>query len=568
MRLAFVLGIVITVITLTTYWQVGNHDFLNLDDNWFITDNTHVATGLSKDNILWAFTPVPDMGWFPLAWLSHMVDVELYGLDPRGHHLTNVAWHIAATLLLFVLLFRTTQAPWPSAFVATLFALHPAHVESVAWVAERRDVLCAFFGFLSLLTYAEYVSRRQITFYLSSLISFLLGLMSKPMLVTFPLVMLLLDYWPLYRYNRAAAAPGTQPQKILARAVREKIPFFACSLLSIAFTLSTPTLEEIVRIPSSIRLANATTAYLKYLGKLLWPTDLAVFYPLPETIPAWQTIASILFLLVATVTVIRSGRRHPYVVTGWFWYLITLLPVLGLVQISTYAIADRYTYLPAVGLFIVVAWTIPAVCAKLPYQREFMPLLAVFVIVTSTIVTWRQLGYWQNNITLYEHALRVTPGNILAHNNLGLSLAEDGRLDEAIAEFKKAVTLRPDFVEGYNNLGLTLAEKGALDEAIREYGNALAKRPNYLEALNNLGIAYKRKRDFTAAIRTYQRALEISPESYQVYNNLGVALQAAGSIDEAIEHYQKAIALEPDYDDARYNLNLALKRRAGAQGIP
>jgi len=568
MRLAFVLGIAITVLTLTTYWQVGNHDFVTLDDNWFITDNPYVATGLSKENIVWAFTPVPDMGWFPLAWLSHMVDVELYGLNPRGHHLTNVAWHVAATLLLFALLFRTTRAPWPSAFVAALFALHPAHVESVAWVAERRDVLSAFFGFLSLLMYAEYVSRRHIAFYLSSLGSFMLGLMSKPMLVTFPVVMLLLDYWPLNRYRLAEKGQGVKPQKIFARALGEKTPFFAGALLSVALALSTPSREEIVSIPVSERLANATTAYLKYLGKLFWPTDLAVFYPFPETIPAWQVIGSLLFLLAATIAALLAGRRHPYVVTGWLWYLITLLPVLGLVQISTYAIADRYTYLPATGLFIAGAWALPALCDKLPYRREVLALLTVFIVSASTIMTWRQLGVWQNSITLYAHAMSVTPGNILAHNNLGLSLAEEGRLDEAIAEFRKAVALSPDFVEGYNNLGLALAERGALDEAIREYGKALTKRPDYVNALNNLGIAYKRQGDLAAAIRAYQRALEISPESYQLYNNLGAALQAAGRIDEAIGYYQKALALKPDFADARFNLNLALKRRAGAKGTP
>jgi protein O-mannosyl-transferase len=531
MRSVISICIALVVLTLLVYWQVGNHEFINLDDNHFIADNVHVTTGVNQPNVISAFIPVPGIGWFPITFLSHMADVQMYGLNPRGHHLTNVFFHIASTHLLFILLFRLTTSPWKSAFVAALFALHPLHVESVAWMAERRDVLSAFFGFLTLIIYAEYVTKRKPLLYFLSIFTFVLGLMSKPMLVTLPAIMLLLDFWPLNRYVLNEKMPGEEIQRVnstLTSIFKEKIPFFVCSLISSIISINGPIMDGAVQpidLPLGLRMANATTAYIKYIGKMFWPTDLAVYYPFPPSIPLWQVICSLLILMIITAVFIRAGKRQPYLIVGWFWFLITLLPVIGLIQFGDHAIADRYTYLPLTGLFIVVAWGIPEFTKRLQYQLVILTLFAAITITISMALTWQQLKYWQNSISLYRQTLRVTDGSFLVHNNLGAALAEKGQLDEAMEEYKKALAIKPDDYMAHNNYGLALAGKGQIDMAIVEFRRAIVIHPNSIDSYNNLGIALAYNGHLEEAINEFLKALAINPDDERTRNNYGRALE-------------------------------------------
>jgi len=468
-RYVILISMALIIMTLAVYWQTGNHAFLNLDDNVYVTENPHVTTGITVANIIWAFTSVDEItsNWHPVTWLSHMADVQLYGMNPRGHHLTNVFFHTSCTVLLFLLFSRLTGALWQSAFVAAMFAIHPLHVESVAWVAERKDVLSAFFGFLSLLMYAEFTAKRKPALYLLALFSFILGLMSKPMLVTLPAVMLLLDYWPLERYRHEGEEQGLRH---LAGAVmdlvKEKIPFFACSLLSAVVTIYAQrkggAMHSLDDLPLMIRISNALIAYVKYIGKTVWPSDLAVYYPFPLSLPLWQVIGSLLVLLLLSAAAIRAGRRHPYFAVGWFWFIVTLVPVIGFIQVGTQSMADRYTYIPQTGLFIMAAWGVTELTVNVQYRQAILSLFAAAFIIISAALTWQQLGYWRDNISLFRHTLRVTDNNFVIHFNLGLALANKGYTDAAIEEYIKAFGVNPAFDNAHYDL------KSAIDQIKRQ----------------------------------------------------------------------------------------------------
>jgi hypothetical protein len=514
------------------YWQVGDHEFLNLDDNDYVTENSHVVTGITGSNILWAFSSTEAANWHPITWLSHMADAQIYGMNPRGHHLTNLIIHISSTVLLFLLLFRLTGSRWQSSFVAALFALHPLHVESVAWVAERKDLLSAFFWFLTLFLYSSYVTKRKPVFYISSLISFVLGLMSKPMLVTIPIVMLLIDLWPLNRYSLKEQEPvrrqllscATQ----LKALVQEKILFFACSIFSAVITIYAQhkggAISGFEATPFRLRVENAIVSYVEYIAKTIWPHDLAVYYPLPSSIPLWQIICSLLILLLVSVAVIWFGRQHPFLPVGWFWFIITLLPVIGLIQVGSQAMADRYTYIPHIGLFIIVAWGIPVLTKKLQYQQGIIALLAGVVIFSSAALTWRQLGYWRDDVSLYQRDLDVTTDNYIMHNHLGIIYRYKGELDSAIREYKMALAIEPNYPETHNNLGLALAGTGNRDAALKEFQIAIALNPNYSQAHNNLGVTLAGMGNLDAAIREYQAAITINPNDSDARDNMRNAL--------------------------------------------
>ena len=590
----------IAVITFTVYLQTGDHQFINFDDPSYVTENIHVSSGITGRNIIWALTSVDAFNWHPITWLSHMADVQFYGLNPRGHHLTNVMIHSVSSLLLLFLLFRCTGSLWQSAFVAALFALHPLHVESVAWVAERKDVLSAFFWFLTLLFYAEYVMKQKHSMYILTLISFMLGLMAKPMLVTLPMVMLLMDYWPLDRYRHGDREHGLRQLSGRVRPlIKEKIPFFACSLLSGIITIyaqhkggATSSLEA---LPFSFRIENALVAYVKYIIKTFWPNDLAVLYPITPLLPLWQVIGSFLVLLLISAVAIRARYRHPSFAMGWFWFLVTLLPVIGLIQVGGQSMADRYTYLPVIGLFIMVAWGVPELTKGLQFRKSILVLLAGAVIMASAALTWQQLGYWRDSISLYQHALHVTSGNYVIHYNLGVDLAGKGELDEAIQNYQAAIRIKPNYKEAHNNLGFVLAKKGELDAAIKEYREALLISPNDIKALCNLGDVFVQKGDLDTAIQEYQIALQtdtqnaevhiklgnalaqrvdldaaiqeylaairINPDSFESHNNLGVTLANKGRLDIAIQEYRAALRINPDNADAHNNLGVALTRK-------
>ena len=573
-RSIILLCLILFSVTLSVYWQTGNHEFLNFDDNEYVCDNLHVAKGVTGANIIWAFTSVEASNWHPVTWLSHMLDVQLYGMNPRGHHLTSVFIHAVSALLLFLLLFRLTGSPWQSSFVAALFALHPLHVESVAWVAERKDVLSAFFCFLTLLLYSEYVAKRKSPLYILSLSSFVLGLMAKPMLVTLPVIMLLMDFWPLNRYCLKEREPGQD--NLLDRLspfttlLKEKIPFFVCSLFSATITIYAQhkggAIRNFVEMPFWLRTENAVVAYVKYLAKTLWPLDLAVLYPFPSSIPLWQVFCSLLILLLVSVATVRAGRRHPYLVVGWAWFLVTLLPVIGLFQVGNQSMADRYSYIPIIGLFIMAAWGVPVLTKELKYSRSILALLACAVMIASAALTWQQLRFWQDHVSLFRHTLQVTSGNFMAHDSLGVVLAKKGDQDAAIREYRDALAINPNYALAHFNLGIALAKVGNLDEAIREYREAIRINPNFTTAFFNLGIALAQKGDQDAAIKEFRAALKISPNYFEAQNSLGVALAKKGNLDAAIKEFREVLTINPSYYQAHFNMGNALGSKGDLDG--
>ena len=599
-RTILLAGIALMAVTLAVYLQAAGFDFIHFDDNLYVTQNPHVATGFSVANILWAFTSVDVMYWHPLTLLSHMLDVQLYGMNPHGHHVTNIIVHTGSAALLLYLLFRLTGTVWQSLFVAALFALHPLHVESVAWVAERKDVLSAFFWFLTLLSYAAFVEKRTTTRYLLTLVSFVLGLMAKPMVVTLPVVMLLMDFWPLNRSpltgggNNNGQSTGL-PARMLPH-LKEKIPFFACSLFSAAITIYSQLkmggMPTVGALSPGLRIENAFVSYLSYIAKTAWPHDLAILYPLPATIPLWHAIGAFVTLLLVSAATIRFGRQYPYLPVGWFWFLITLLPVIGFTQAGVQAMADRFAYIPHTGLFLMVAWGVPPLMKGIPFRQGILALLAGGVLAASAAVTWHQLGYWRDEAALYQHALRVTASNHTmhanlgglflargdldaalveyrealalsptsadAHYNLGVALARKGDLPEAIREFRSALVLKPGYADAHNNLGVVLAQRNQHGEAMEEYRAALAINPSHADAHNNLGIAFARRGELDAAITEYRAVLALRPDDAAAHNNLGEALAGKGDLAAAIAEYEKALALAPDLAEARTNLQTAL----------
>ena len=516
----------LVVVILAVYWQVGDHEFLEYDDDVYVTSNSHVTSGLKGTNIMWAFTSAEAANWHPVTWLSHMVDVELYDLNPGGHHLTNVAIHAVASILLLILLFRLTGLLWQSTFVAALFALHPQHVESVAWVAERKDVLSAFFGFSTLLLYTEYTRKRKPALYLLALFSFLLGLMSKPMLVPLPIVMLLMDFWPLNRHEGA----GQEALCWWIAVIKEKIPFFIASLLSCIITIYAQheggATSSLAVYPFLLRLQNAVVAYVTYVVKTLWPHYLAVLYPMPSSLPLWQVIGSLLVLVLISTAVVKYGRRYPHLLVGWLWFLITLLPVIGLIHVGRQSMADRYSYIPSVGLFVMAAWGVPILVRNLQHRKIVLSFLAGAAITASATLTWHQLGFWRDSIHLFEHTLQITSDNVTIHNNLGLALFKKGDVDAAIQEFQKAIRIDVNDSEIVNNLGFALLNKGNVDAAIYQFKKAIRMSREDIKAHSNLSLAYLSKGNVEAAIYELQEALRISPNDQQVQNELRYLLEA------------------------------------------
>jgi protein O-mannosyl-transferase len=570
-RTVIVLSLLLAALTLTSYLQVLSQPFFDYDDQVYVTSNSHVAGGLTGENIVWAFTSVDAANWHPVTWLSHLADVQCFGMNPHGHHLTSLVIHTLSALLLFLLLSRLTGSLGSSFFVAGLFALHPMHVESVAWIAERKDVLSAFFWFLTLLCYSEYARNPKRSLYLLTLFCFVLGLMSKPMLVTLPLVMLLIDCWPLGRYRQQAALDQLNLTGRVLALVKEKVPFFFFSLLSCLITLSAQykggAINSLKTVPFGLRVENALVAYLKYLGKTLWPHDLAFFYPLSLTIPLWQVVGSLFSLLLLSAAAIWCRRRYPFFAVGWFWFLITLVPVIGFVQVGLQSMADRYSYLPAVGLYVILAWGAPALAERWQLRGPILVLPGAVLLLTAAVVTWHQLGYWQDSVTVYRHALRVTKGNYLVNYNLGLLLANSGKPDEAITQYREALRIRPDDTPSHNNLGLTLAGKGDLDAAIGEFREALRLDPNYAEAHSNLGVALANKGDLDAAIHELRETVRISPNDLDAHGNLGYALASKGDLDAAIAQYREALRLNPGNQKAANNLSLALAKKGASAGV-
>ncbi|MDD5170365.1 MAG: tetratricopeptide repeat protein [Syntrophales bacterium] len=621
-------------ITIAVYGQVKDYDFINLDDKQYILDNSHVLSGLTVENVKWAFTSVYASNWHPLTWLSHMLDCDLFGINAGRFHAVNVFFHLASTLLLFLILNRATRAPWRSAFVAALFAIHPLHVESVAWIAERKDVLCGFFWMLTLGAYILYVEKKQPYKYLLALFFFALGLMCKPMLVTIPFVMLLLDFWPLNRLKvheptlRKRAGPdakvtikdkGRKKEKIesevkapvaevhigvmplpwsrLIFLIREKIPFFALSAISSIITVYAQhqggAIASMEGMSLSARTANALMSYVLYIEKTLWPQNLAIFYPYPGAWSIWLVAGAFMLLAGITVVVVYAVKRYPYLAVGWFWYLGTLVPVIGILQVGMQAMADRYTYLPMIGLLILGTWGIRDAVMKWISNETGLVIVASLALLSLAGLSWFQIQSWQNSVTLFKHALAVTKDNYLAHNNLGVALNAAGdakgalfhyseairlrpqdsnahynyanylkahnRIEEAIAHYTEAIRLEPGYFNAYNNLGVALASRGSFKEAAFQYRQALRIRPDASGVRYNLAVVLANLGDRGEAEHQLREAIRMEPNFAEAHNDLGMMLAMQGKTEEGILQFREALRLKPKYTEANHNLSLALE---------
>jgi tetratricopeptide (TPR) repeat protein len=550
-------------ITWTVFGQTLGHDFINYDDNLYVYENPNIVSGLRRPAILWAFTHAHAGNWHPLTSLSHMLDCQVFGLNAGGHHFTNVLLHTLAVVLLFLFLQQVTGAPWRSAFVAAVFAVHPLRVESVAWIAERKDVLSAVFFMLTLLAYARYVSgERSLLRYLLVAFSFALGLMAKPMLVTLPLVLLLLDYWPLRRFGSHSSGKDANfaRRSTFSRLVAEKIPLFLLSLLFSLLTLwaQRAYMRSTIEIPLVLRVENAIVSYVRYLRQLLWPADLAPFYPHPKaTLPLLLVIVAAVLLVAISAVVLCYGRKRPYLITGWGWYLFMLLPVIGLVQVGEQALADRFTYLPQIGIVLAITWTAADATAGIRQLQRFVAFTAVAITVTLAWCARHQTRHWRNSESISLRTLAVTENNDLAHNNLGAVWHKSGRIDDAIREYQAALKITPESPLARNNLGSAFFEQGRVAEAIQEFRRVLSHHPQSFTGHFNLAGALLRTGRATEAIAEYEKVLAIKPDFAQAHLALGHALMRAERLPEAIAQFKITVQLQPGNAHARNSLATA-----------
>ena len=556
------LGLV--AVTWAVFGQTLAHDFVNFDDHIYVYENPLVVKGLSTEGIVGAFTHTHALNWHPLTTLSHMLDCQLYGLNAGGHHLTNVILHTISVLLLFLVLSQMTGGLWRSAFVAALFAIHPLHVESVAWVAERKDVLSGVFFMLTLAAYSHYARAPSRSRYLLVALLFACGLMSKPMLVTLPFVLLLLDYWPLDKFKDENSEVGSR----LRRLVMEKIPFLALSTCSCLVTLFTQRQgpHAMDQLPFLWRLNNAFVSYLTYIWQMLWPVRLAVFYPHPNNrLPLVEVTVAIAFLIGVSLLVIRLRQSKPYLVTGWFWYLGMLVPVIGLIQVGEQAHADRYTYLPQIGLYIVIVWSIGDLLLESTsrVRRAIVGVAAAIIIVSLSARAFGQTSYWKNSETLWNHTLSVTSDNDVAHNNLGFLFLRSGELDKAISEFQTALDIRSRNTQRHyslgaaliqNNMGNAFARKQLWNEAIGHLQEAARLRPDYADAYFILGSVLFQQGRIDDAITQWRKALAIGPTDAEAHRNVASALRKQGNVKGAIAEYEQALNITPEDTVALNNL--------------
>ena len=565
----FLIYLGLALITAAVYGPVLHFGFISLDDEPYIAQNPHLRGEITLHQLIWALTTPLDQ-WMPVTWLARILEYRLVGLNAGLHHLVNVLLHVVNTLLLFNVLNRMTAARWRSALVAALFALHPLHVEAVAWVTGLKDVLSMCFEMLTIWTYVRYVEQftvhgsRTRVFYTVTLLFFALALMSKPMAVTLPFVLLLLDYWPLGRTRWAQSAIGDRVKVPPSQLFREKLPLFAMTAASCVMTYwarrSLGTVTSLESLPLGPRITRALLSYVGYLGKAFWPTKLAVFYPLDASLSWAGAIVACVGLAGVTVAVIRRARREPWLATGWFWYFGTLVPVIGLVQVGVVqAMADRYTYVPFIGLFIMLCWSVPSRALERRFPKVAVGAAAVTSLTVCTLLTRGYLGYWKDTETLFRHALNVTRDNWVAHNNLGSALLAQGRVQEAIAHWEQSLRLKPDCVEAHSNLGFALSLMGRLREAAWHYEQAAGIKPENAEARDNLGNALLRLGKVQEAIRQYEQALRLKPTYAEPHYDLGIALQQMGRVQEAMKHYERAVQLNPDFAEAHNNLGIALK---------
>jgi tetratricopeptide (TPR) repeat protein len=556
-RARVAVALAIALLAVTVFWPATTFDFVNYDDLEFVVENPHVATGLSAENVEWAFANPYTATGGPLTWISHMLDVEMFGMDAGKHHATSLVLHLCNTVLLLALLWRMTGAFGPSAVVAVLFVIHPLHVESVAWVSERKDVLSTLFWLLTIRAYVSYVKRPAWPPYAAVVGCFTLGLLSKPMVATLPLVLLLLDVWPLARWRLDDDLWNSTRSLAL-----EKLPLFALAAVSMGLTLSAQqhigAVAAFETLPLHIRLSNAAVSYFAYLGKAIWPAGLVPFYPYRESVPAGIVVAAVAGLVALTAAAILAVRRAPYVTVGWLWYVGTLVPVIGIVQIGGHAMADRFTYAPLIGIFILIAWAGAAIAARARLPGAAV-CTAALVVVAFSVAARAQVLHWKNGVTLWQHTTEVSPDNARAHANLGVALAREGQRGAAIAEYQEALRLDPRSAETHNNLALAFVDEHKPEIALEHYTEAVRLKPDYPNAHTNLANLLDDRGRTAEAIAHYREAIRLDPYHVLARMNFAIALAKNGQFGEAIAQLEAVLLLEPGNQDARRMLD-ALRR--------
>jgi Tfp pilus assembly protein PilF len=554
----FLICILLAITTFAVYLPVRNYSFVQYDDDVYVTKNTGVQSGLSWHGIKWAFVTNHGANWHPLTWLSLMLDCQLFGVKSGPMHIVNVLFHIANTLLLFIVFNRMTKALWQSAFIAALFALHPLHVESVAWIAERKDVLSTLFWMLTMLAYVRYVESSSAGRYILAIVFFALGLLAKPMLVTLPFVLLLVDYWPLGRFSNSKFS--------IRNSITEKLPFFFLSILLSVITFIVQQKGGAVFegdiVPFNVRLANAIFSYFVYIEKMFWPVRLAVLYPYSfNGISFVKVLLSATILVLITVLALYNYRRRKYLIVGWLWYLGTLVPVIGIIQVGVQAFADRYTYVPLTGLFIIFVFASADLLKNVPFKKYILAISATIILLACTISTTVQLIYWKDSVLLFERALSVTENNVHILNNYGNALIAMGRDEEAAKVLEEAVRCLPYSYEIRNNYGKVLQNLGRLDEAIEQYQLALKIEPTADFVRYNLSAALAAVGKIDEAIEQCRIVIAVRPDDVEMRTNLGILLQNQGKIDEAIDCFKKAVQIDPKFQKAREKLDAALAQK-------
>jgi protein O-mannosyl-transferase len=561
-RQKVLISILLVAATVAVYGQVIGFRFVNLDDHPYVLDNPNVLQGLTLKGVLWAFTTFHADFWHPLTWLSHMLDVELYGVWAGGHHLTSLLLHLANTVILFLALAAMTGANGRSAVVAALFALHPLHVESAAWVAERKDVLSTFFFMLTVLAYVKYCRTGRWVHYGIVVLFFVLGLMAKPMLVTVPVILMLLDYWPLRRFN----LQDLKSPRTLLPLLEEKVPFFMIGFLFGVVAIFAQ-IHGGVAMPFSggypmwIRIMNGIVSYGTYLVLTVWPTGLVPFYQhAGEGVSLWQASISFIAISAASAFACWKARKYPYLIVGLAWYLITLLPVIGILQVGWHAMADRYTYIPLIGVFITAAWGMNDLVEGKPWGKAALAVTTGAVVGVLMILSWVQVGHWKNSVRLFEYVIKASPGNALAHNNLGSAYQDERRMQEAIAQYHEAIRIKPFFLKGYVNLALAMDREGRPDIAIAFFQHIIMNWPQFGAGHAMLADILKKQDKPSEAITRYLESLQIE-EFPEVHVRLGHLLADDGKTEEAAFHFYRALEMNPALVDARVNLGILLVKK-------
>ena len=560
--------LILILLILAVYWPVQNYGFIDFDDNVYVTRNSHVQSGITLDGFYWAFSTKFFGLWNPLVWISFMIDYHFFGFNAGGYHWTNVILHIFNTILLFFIFRNITGAVWRSAFVAALFAIHPINVESVAWIAERKNVLSTFFWMLTMLFYVRYVKQPNWKRYLPVFICFALGLMSKPMLVTLPFVLLLIDYWPLNRAainlqneNNILGALISEREK-LSFLILEKIPLFILSAVSLYITLytaiHTPQSERIIYISFTQRITNVFFSYVMYLKKLLWPEDLSIWY-LYLNVPVWQVFLSAVILIMATILVCKYLKKYPYLPVGWFWYLGTLVPVIGIIQIADHTMADRYAYVPLIGIFAMIAWGVEQISSKAVYLKKIFMFTAVLILALLTVSAHHQVKLWTNTFTLFENALKKDPNNYVAYHKIGREAAKNGENEKALYYYDMALKIRPGLYPTHFHKGHLLLRMGKRDEAYESFEKAVQFNKSFAVAYHDLGFLCFEDNKLDKAIEYFTKAIAAEPENIESYNGLGAVLAKKGRIPEAIVQFQKALNINPHHKIAQRNMRIALE---------